>query len=288
MTSTPAGPANAPNPAAVARRAVISTDRLTKTFSHAGVQQHVLRNLDLTIYAGDFTVIMGPSGAGKSTLLYALSGMDLSLIHICFDLCRRLRADPTTQALPILFLSARRSDDDEILALSLGGDDYLRKPFSLSVLLAKVRRILTRLEREGAGEGPVPYDDGHLRWDPNADRFWVDGSELTLPAMEHRLLRYCLEHRGKVLTKRELFAGVWGDAITGEGTLTVHVRRLRTRIEPDPVSYTHLDVYKRQAHTLVSGGARSAGQQHQHLGVVGVREHVEQARPDWAQGGHAA
>ena len=62
MTSTPAGPANAPNPAAVARRAVISTDRLTKTFSHAGVQQHVLRNLDLTIYAGDFTVIMGPSG----------------------------------------------------------------------------------------------------------------------------------------------------------------------------------------------------------------------------------
>ena len=157
-----------------------------------------------------------------------------------FDLCRRLRADPTTQALPILFLSARRSDDDEILALSLGGDDYLRKPYSLSVLLAKVRRILTRLEREGAGEGPVPYDDGHLRWDPNADRFWVDGSELTLPAMEHRLLRYCLEHRGKVLTKRELFAGVWGDAITGEGTLTVHVRRLRTRIEPDPDQPTYL------------------------------------------------
>jgi len=86
MTSTPAGPANAPNPAAVARRAVISTDRLTKTFSHAGVQQHVLRNLDLTIYAGDFTVIMGPSGAGKSTLLYALSGMDTpTLGTITFD-----------------------------------------------------------------------------------------------------------------------------------------------------------------------------------------------------------
>lgn len=69
-----------------ARQAVIATSRLSKTFSHAGVQQHVLRNLDLTIYAGDFTVIMGPSGAGKSTLLYALSGMDSpTLGTITFD-----------------------------------------------------------------------------------------------------------------------------------------------------------------------------------------------------------
>ena len=155
-----------------------------------------------------------------------------------FDLCRRLRADAGTAQTSIVFLSARRSDDDEILALSLGGDDYLRKPFSLSVLLAKVRRILTRLDDE---TGPsTGYDDGHLRWDAAADRFWVGGSELVLPAMEHRLLRYCLEHRGKVLTKRDLFVGVWGDAITGEGTLTVHVRRLRTRIEPDPEHPTYL------------------------------------------------
>lgn len=157
-----------------------------------------------------------------------------------FDLCRTLRRDPATAEVPILFLSARRSDDDEILALSLGGDDYLRKPYSLSVLLAKVRRILTRSAALGAGQAPAGYDDGHLRWDPDADRFWVDGAELALPAMEHRLLRYCLEHRGKVLTKRDLFVGVWGEAITGEGTLTVHVRRLRTRIEPDPDNPTYL------------------------------------------------
>ena len=67
-------------------RAVITTERLSKTFSHQGLQQHVLKNLDLAIYAGDFTVIMGPSGAGKSTLLYALSGMDTpTLGSITFD-----------------------------------------------------------------------------------------------------------------------------------------------------------------------------------------------------------
>lgn len=155
-----------------------------------------------------------------------------------FDFCRRVREQDRHRHTPILFVSARRSDDDEILALSLGGDDYLRKPYSLSVLLAKVRRILAR---QAELDGPVgEYDDGHLRWDAAADRFWIDGAELALPQMEHKLLRYCLQHRGKVLTKRELFVGVWGEAITGEGTLTVHVRRLRTRIEPDPENPTYL------------------------------------------------
>lgn len=156
-----------------------------------------------------------------------------------FDFCRAVRRGEGAAAqLPILFVSARSSDDDEILALSLGGDDYVRKPYSLGVLLAKVRRMLAR-QSSGAATQPG-YDDGHLRWDPAADRFWVGGAELALPAMEHRLLRYCLERRGKVLTKRDLFVGVWGDAITGEGTLTVHVRRLRTRIEPDPDHPTYL------------------------------------------------
>lgn len=157
-----------------------------------------------------------------------------------FEFCRTVRQREGEQTqLPIVFLSARRSDDDEILALSLGGDDYLRKPYSLSVLLAKVRRILDRHAAHGASQ-PTGYDDGYLRFDADADRFWVAGAEVVLPAMEHRLLRYAVEHRGKVLTKRELFVHVWGDAITGEGTLTVHVRRLRQRIEPDPDHPTYL------------------------------------------------
>lgn len=144
-----------------------------------------------------------------------------------FEFCRRVRAVAET---PILFVSAREADDDQILALSLGGDDYIRKPYSLSVLHARIRRVLARL----AATPAEVFDDGHLRFDPAADRFWVDSQDLVMPAMEHRLLRYLVEHRGRVVPKHELFDHVWGDAITGDGTLSVHVRRLRTRIEPDP------------------------------------------------------
>ncbi|MEL4503972.1 response regulator transcription factor [Luteococcus sp. H138] len=142
-----------------------------------------------------------------------------------FELCRTLRADGQT---PIIFISARSSEDDEIMALMLGGDDYLRKPYSLGVLLAKVRRTL---ERDTPGSGG--YDDGHLRFDEAADRFFVDDNPLELTAMEHRLLRHLVTNPERVLPKQELFDKVWGDAITGDGTLSVHIRRLRTRIEPD-------------------------------------------------------
>lgn len=142
-----------------------------------------------------------------------------------FELCRTIR---TTSQTPIIFISARSSEDDEIMALMLGGDDYLRKPYSLGVLLAKVRRSLQR----GAPR-PDGYDDGHLRFDQAADRFFVDGTPLDLTAMEHRLLRHLVTNPERVLTKQELFEQVWGEAITGDGTLSVHIRRLRTRIEPD-------------------------------------------------------
>lgn len=152
-----------------------------------------------------------------------------------FELCRRIRETTDT---PIVFLSARASDDDEILGLSLGGDDYLRKPFSLGVLLAKVRRIL---ERTGKGEAALAtYDDGRLRFDPVADRFFLDGGDLALTALEHRLLRHLVVNRERVVSKQELFEQVWGDTITGDGTLTVHIRRLRTRIESDPAHPRYL------------------------------------------------
>ena len=143
-----------------------------------------------------------------------------------YDFCRRVRA---ASDVPILFISARESDDDEILALTVGGDDYIRKPYSLSVLLAKVRRILQR-----SGATADGFDDGHLRWDPATDRIHVAGTEPRLTAMEHRLLVHLLTNRGRVVTKAELFEQVWQNAVTGDGTLTVHISRLRGHIEKDP------------------------------------------------------
>jgi DNA-binding response regulator regX3 len=142
-----------------------------------------------------------------------------------FEVCRAMRAKSDV---PILFLSARGSDDDQILALGLGGDDYVRKPVSLAVLLAKVRRMLDRLGQ------PRGFRDDWLVVDDDADRVFVDGAEIKLTAMEHRLLRHLVANRGRVVPKEELFTAVWDSPLTGDATLSVHVRRLRTHIEPDP------------------------------------------------------
>lgn len=149
-----------------------------------------------------------------------------------FELCRRLRDGSEA---PIVFISARSTDDDQVLALTVGGDDYIVKPFSLAVLLAKVRRLLSRHDAVAR-----PFEDGHLRVDPATGRTHIDGVEVPLTALEHRLLGYLVANRGRVVAKAELLTAVWGDTLTSEGTLTQHIRRLRTRIEPDPDSPSYI------------------------------------------------
>lgn len=145
-----------------------------------------------------------------------------------FDVCRYLRQ---SIQVPILFISARQSDDDILLALNVGGDDYIRKPYSLSVLLAKVKAVL---KRYGTAQDKEIYSTGRLTVDFHAGRIKTDGETLKLKAQEYKLLCYLIQNRGRVLTKEELFREVWGDAMTGDGTLNVHIRHLREKIEEDP------------------------------------------------------
>lgn len=179
-----------------------------------------------------------------------------------FALCTRLR-----EAAPgagVIFISARTSEADQVLGLDLGADDYLTKPYSLQVLLAKVRRALARAQgaapsAPGGSVGPggapggqrapgragsparVPdVDDGRLRIDLDAGRTWVDGREVHLTAIEHRILAHLVRNRGRVCSKRDIIDAVWGEPYTSEGTLTVHMRRLRRRIEADPDAPVHL------------------------------------------------
>ncbi|MGC5628670.1 response regulator transcription factor [Georgenia sp. Z1344] len=157
-----------------------------------------------------------------------------------FELCRRVRA---TSDASIVFLSARGSDDDQVHALTIGGDDYVRKPFSLAVLLAKVRRILDRRTGptpQGTSGADAGYADDHLRVDAATGRVHVAGAEVSLTAMEDRLLRHLVANRGRVVPKAELLEQVWGSTFTGESTLSVHVRRLRTKIEPDADAPTYV------------------------------------------------
>ena len=146
-----------------------------------------------------------------------------------FDLCRSLRESTD---IPILFISARTSDDDQIIALSIGGDDYIQKPYSLSVLLAKVKAVLKRCgKREDAN-----YADGRLIVDFDARQVLVNGIPVRLTALEFKLLAYLIRNEGRMIPKQELFEKVWEDSFTGDGTLNVHIRKIREAIEREPGS----------------------------------------------------
>jgi two-component system response regulator RegX3 len=145
-----------------------------------------------------------------------------------FDLCKKLRE---TISVPILFISARTSDDDMLLALNIGGDDYIKKPYSLSVLLAKVKAVLKRYQTSSDVKSIIC---GGLKIDYELRRVFVHGQEITLKSMEYKLLTYLVENKNRVVSKDEIFRKVWEDYITGDNTLNVHIRRLREKIEENP------------------------------------------------------
>lgn len=154
-----------------------------------------------------------------------------------FEVCRKVREE---MQLPILFISARQSDDDVLVALSIGGDDYIKKPYSLSVLLAKVRINLKRvkemekLKRDAEKQDEVPVEEGHLRLEAQTMSVFLNGEQIPLKAKEFALLSCLYEHRNTIVTKETLFNEVWGDAFYSDGTLNVHIRKLREKLETDP------------------------------------------------------
>ena len=145
-----------------------------------------------------------------------------------FALCVKLRQ---TTNIPILFISARQSEDDVLIALNIGGDDYIQKPYSLSILLAKVRIVLKR--QNEAHESTAPVSSG-LVLDENAMKVFVDGTEVRLKTKEFKLLHYLYQNKNKVIHKKELFDNVWGDEFFSDGTLNVHIRKIREKIERNP------------------------------------------------------
>lgn len=143
-----------------------------------------------------------------------------------FEICKRLR---NTTNIPILFISARTSDDDVLLALNIGGDDYIPKPYSLSILLAKVKTVLKRYRG-----GAEVFKFGRFTVDLIKEKLMDGNTEIKLKSMEYKLLVYLIQNRNRTISKEELFENVWGDVITGDGTLNVHIRRLREKIEENP------------------------------------------------------
>jgi DNA-binding response OmpR family regulator len=152
------------------------------------------------------------------------------------EVCRRLRA---LAPVPIVILTARGQESDRIVGLDLGADDYVSKPFSTKELVARVRAVLRRARGPLAAAGPdAPrvHVDGDLEVDIAARQARMGGEVISLTAREFELLAFLVRHPHRAFQREELLEGVWGYRYGDASTVTVHVRRLREKIEPDPAN----------------------------------------------------
>jgi DNA-binding response OmpR family regulator len=165
-----------------------------------------------------------------------------------FEVCRALRADKQTALIPIIMLTARAEETDRVVGLELGADDYMSKPFSPNELIARIRALMRR-SRRGGGEEETTLRFGDLVMDLSRHTVYSGGDEVRLTAKEFLLLKYLLEHRGRVLSRDLLLSDVWGYRYTGgTRTVDVHVRRLREKL---PVLVDGLVTVKQFGYKLV-------------------------------------
>ena len=147
------------------------------------------------------------------------------------EICKQLRWNPDTKAIPIIMLSARGEEGDRIRGLDAGADDYIIKPFSPAELVARIRAVFRRF-RPSLSEKTLSF--AGIKMDVSAHKVTRDGAEIHLSPTEFSLLRYLLEHPGRVFSREQLLDAVWGHDIYVElRTVDVHVRRLRKGLDYD-------------------------------------------------------
>jgi len=150
------------------------------------------------------------------------------------ELCRKLRNTAATATLPILILTAKGEEVDRVLGLELGADDYVVKPFSPRELLARIKGLLRRARAAVEPQAEGVYERGRLRIDFGGYQVTVAGKAQTLSVREFELLKFFVQHPGRVYTREQLLDLVWGrDTFVESRTVDVHVRRLRCQIERD-------------------------------------------------------
>ncbi len=167
-------------------------------------------------------------------------GFDLILLDLMlpgidgFTLCRTLRQ---TLDIPILMVTARQEDIDKIRGLGLGADDYVTKPFSPSVLVARIKAHLARYDRlkQGGTAARAEIQIGALRLQPETRRVFVGDREVELKNKEYELLLFFMQNPDVVFSRETLYERIWGyDAMGDSATVAVHVNRLREKLEKDP------------------------------------------------------
>ena len=157
------------------------------------------------------------------------------------EVCRRLRQEHVT--VPIILLTARSDEADRVGGLGIGADDYVVKPFSPAELVARVKAQLRRVQFDTQPPGDGQLRGGEVELDPTNRSLKVRGQSVTLTAKEFDLLHYLMAHPGEVFSRDDLLDEVWDQNFAGgPATVTVHIRRLREKVERDPSRPSHLKV----------------------------------------------
>jgi len=197
--------------------------------------------VDFNLRQAGFRTAQAATGAEALARARSLSPqvivLDLNLPDVSgTDVCRLLKADPQTQAIPIVMLTARSAESDRVLGLELGADDYVVKPFSTRELVLRLEAICRRQQRGAAGSTPAPagsrtLKSGPIELDTEAFIARVHDEEIPLTLLEFRLLAYLVDGKGRVRTREGLLSDVWNTSPELETrTVDTHVKRLRDKL----------------------------------------------------------
>ena len=159
------------------------------------------------------------------------------------EVCRSLKGNPATAALPIIMLTAKSEEIDKVIGLELGADDYMTKPFSPRELVARVKAVLRRSQKEASLPGELSV--GRLRFNFSRYEVYMGTAKLELTPKEYELLKMLATNLGKVFTREQLLEKVWGYEYFGDTrTVDVHVRHLRAKMAGDPETADALETIR--------------------------------------------
>lgn len=181
--------------------------------------------------------------SAEEALQLDLKGYSLILLDIMMGeisgikMARMLKADPATANIPIIFCTAKDSEDDMVMGLNLGADDYITKPYTLRNVIARVKSVLRRASVSKSEAVPSSVNSvlevEGLKLDMEFKKCTVDGTEVKLTRKEFELLAYLIQHRGKICSREQILSRVWSDeVIVLDRTIDVNITRLRSKIGP--------------------------------------------------------
>lgn len=205
-------------------------------------EENIRQLLKYNLETNGYVVILGKSG-NEALNLAREHKPDLILLDLMLpdldgmEVCRRLKNERETTAIPIIMLTARADEIDKVLGFEIGADDYITKPFSIREMMARISAILRRTSASFGGQSDLMVF-GQLTIDKKSYKAFLHGEPLALTLKEFELLSYLADHQGQVVKRDVLLEKIWGYDYYGETrTVDVHIRHLRAKLEDDGKRY---------------------------------------------------